>query len=113
MRLIRWIKRCAAALLILNLLDLLATLLLVLPNLTTELNPFMATALAMDPVAFAIVKMVLVALSTWLLAYRVSIKYPIVTLLVLAGLIGLYGLVCMGHLHALVTVMTATAQLWQ
>ena len=98
-------------LLILNLLDLIATLLLVLPNLTWEMNPLMAMAIDSSPVAFACIKTILIALSTWLLAYKVAIKYPIKTLLILLGGIGLYGLVCVGHLHALTTVLTIVAQL--
>ena len=104
-----WIKGCAAMLLVLNLLDLIATLLLVLPNLTWEMNPLMAMAIDASPVIFACVKTILIALSTWLLAYKAAIKYPIRTLLILLGGIGLYGVVCAGHLHALTTILTIVA----
>ena len=110
-KLLGWIKGSAAMLVVLNLLDLIFTLLLVVSNVTWELNPLMAIVLTWNPIAFAVVKLILVGLSAWLLAYRTGMKYPISTLSILIGLIGLYGVVCAQHLYALATIMVNMASL--
>lgn len=58
---------CLAGVLVLNLLDLVATLVYVLLGFATEANPVMATVLALGPVVFGAAKLSLVSLGVALL----------------------------------------------
>lgn len=58
------------AILIMNLLDAVFTLIWVEGGFTEELNPIMVEALSLGPVAFMVLKLSLVSLAVWLLWMR-------------------------------------------
>jgi hypothetical protein len=62
-----WLLRIASAVVILNLVDAIFTLVYVNGNVAVESNPLMKVALATSPVAFMITKLSLVSLCVFLL----------------------------------------------
>ena len=58
------------AILVMNLIDAVFTLIWVEGGFTDELNPIMVEALSMGPVVFMALKLTLVSLAVWLLWFR-------------------------------------------
>lgn len=63
----RWLLRIASAVVVLNLLDAIFTLLYTSGHLASEGNPLMDTALAVSPVLFMVTKLSLVSLCVFML----------------------------------------------
>tara|TARA_Y100000310_G_C20435183_1_gene693374 strand:- start:65 stop:406 length:342 start_codon:yes stop_codon:yes gene_type:complete len=72
------------AILIMNLLDAIFTLVWVEGGFTEELNPIMVEALSLGPVAFMMLKLSLVSLAVWLLWNRRQKKIARILVLPLA-----------------------------
>jgi len=91
----------AGAVVVLNLLDAIFTLLYTSVGIATEANPLMDRALATSPIAFMLAKLALVSLGVWLLwrlrARRSAVAGLIVVGSAYAGLV-LYHLSAVHHL---------------
>ena len=83
--------------LVLNIIDLVATLYWVLANLATEANPLMSFTFSVSPLTFAVTKITLVSAGVLLLLNTPQTKAKDIIILSLAGL---YSLIAIYHLVA-------------
>jgi hypothetical protein len=93
----RWLRGIIAAVLILNLLDALFTILVVVTHRAQEANPMMASLLD-DPWLFMIVKLALVSLGSYLLWRFRKRRFAVIAIFV-AFLV--YYFILLYHLSAL------------
>lgn len=93
----RWLRGIVAAVLVLNLLDAILTIIVVTSARATEANPLMAEVLDRHPVLFALVKMSLVSLGSVILwRHR---KHAVAVLAIFVAFLAYYG-VLLYHLSA-------------
>jgi hypothetical protein len=88
-----WSARICGTIMVLNLIDGLATLIWVLTNRATEANPLMAILVEFHPVAFIALKVMLVNLGAVLLlryCYRFMASAAIMAALIVYSLIVLF-----------------------
>jgi hypothetical protein len=88
--------------LVLNGIDLIATLYWVLGNWATEANPIMGFTLTVSPMAFAVTKVFLVSAGVFILLNTPRSKIKDIVIL---GLAGLYSLTVAYHLTACLHIL--------
>jgi Domain of unknown function (DUF5658) len=101
----RIVETAAFALVVLNLLDAVFTLVWIKSGVASEGNPFMDRAMAHGPVGFMVIKLALVSLSV-LLLWRLRHRRAAATALV-ATAIAYASILCL-HLSAAVPSLVAT-----
>jgi hypothetical protein len=100
----RWLETVIKTVLVLNLIDAVATLFWVRAGMAAEENPFMATLVYQHPITFVVLKMALVALGSALLwRYR---HRPLAVVAVFLILIAYYA-VLLTHVNFLARVALA------
>ena len=92
----RWLHGIVKAVLVLNLLDALFTLLWVRSGLASEANPLIARLVNENAVGFVLVKLGLVGLGSWLLWNRR--QRPVAVIAIVAAFL-IYYFVLLYHLH--------------